>query len=253
MTSRRELYAAGEPFGDSATRSKPFGRVYGGGGGGGGTSTTQMTIPDELKPAAQSLSKIATQVGNTSYTPYAGQGVADLNGYQTQGMNLVANRALNGSQTMNNAEGSLNQFIQGGQTNPYLDKMVQKAQDSVMSNMNTAMANSGSFGNSGVQQATAQGLGDVATQMYGNAYNTDQANRMQAIGMAQTFGNQAYQDASQLMNAGQTAYNNAQDKLDFNYQQYQNQTDYPIKQLGALSGVISGNSGSTTTQTGGGK
>lgn len=33
--SRRDLYAMGEPIGESATRIKPGGRVYGGGGGGG--------------------------------------------------------------------------------------------------------------------------------------------------------------------------------------------------------------------------
>ena len=257
MTSRRELYAMGEPFGDSATQEKPFGRIYGGGGGGGGTSTssTAATIPEELKPAAQSLSRIATQVANTPYQAYQGQGVADLNQMQQAAMGLTANRALSGSQTINNAESALNQFIQGGNTNPYLDKMVQKAQDSVVSNFNTGAVNSGSFGNSGLQETLARGLGDVATNMYGNAYNTDQANRMQAIGQAQTFGNQAYQDASQLFNMGQQAYNNQQDKLDFGYQQYLNQQDYPLKQMQALTGVLGQNMGSTTTttQSGGGK
>ena len=40
--SRQQLYALGEPFGDSATQVKPGGqgRIYGGGGGGGGSSTT---------------------------------------------------------------------------------------------------------------------------------------------------------------------------------------------------------------------
>ena len=35
MISRRDLYAFGEPFGNSSTRKKLFGRVYGGGGDGG--------------------------------------------------------------------------------------------------------------------------------------------------------------------------------------------------------------------------
>ncbi len=56
-------------------------------------------------------------------------------------------------------------------TNPYLDQMVQRAQDSVKSNINTAAINSGSFGNSGVQEMMQRGLGDVATQMYGQDYN----------------------------------------------------------------------------------
>lgn len=44
--SRRELYALGEPIGESATRTKPGGLVYGGGGGGGPvTNWPDMTNP----------------------------------------------------------------------------------------------------------------------------------------------------------------------------------------------------------------
>ena len=39
MISKRQLYAMGEPLGDSATSYKPGGRVYGGGGSGGGNSS----------------------------------------------------------------------------------------------------------------------------------------------------------------------------------------------------------------------
>jgi hypothetical protein len=40
--SRRDLYAMGEPFGDSATQRKAGGgRIYGGGGSGGGGGGSQ--------------------------------------------------------------------------------------------------------------------------------------------------------------------------------------------------------------------
>jgi len=252
VISKRQLYAAGETYGESATHAKPFGRVYGGGGGGGSSTTTPL-IPDELKPAAQSLSKIATQVGNTPYQQFTGTGVVGLNDTQNQALQMVQDRAANGSPIMDQANQTLTGMLQGGQTNPYLDSMVKKAQDSVMSNMNGAYANSGSFGNAGLQQQTGQALGDVASQMYGNAYNTDRANQMQALGMAQSYGNQGYQDAQQLLNAGNTAQNNAQDQADFGYQQFLNQQNYPLQQLSALSGTLSGQMGSQTTQQGGGK
>ncbi len=35
MISKRQLYAMGEPLGDSSTSLKPGGHVYGGGGSGG--------------------------------------------------------------------------------------------------------------------------------------------------------------------------------------------------------------------------
>lgn len=247
--SRRELYAVGEPLGDSATRIEPGRRIMG--GGGGGSSTTTPSIPAELKPLANLYVQQAQNIAQTPWQGYQGQRYADLNGTQNLGIGMIQNRALNGSQTMNNAEGALNQFIQGGNTNPYLDQMVSKAQNQVKSNFMNSAISSGSFGNSGLQQQYGQGLADIATQMYGNAYAQDQANRMTAINMAPTFGNAAYQDAGQLINAGNLQQNNAQQKLDFGYQQFQDAQNYPFKQLQATGGVIGQNMGSTTTQSGG--
>lgn len=240
-----------------------------GGGGSSGTSTTVASIAPEFKPLAALYTQQATNIANTPFQTYGGQRYADLNQTQNMGLGMVQNRALNGSTTMDNAENSLNQFISGGNTNPYLDAMVKKAQTSVVDNFNNmtkpqveaAMRNSGSFGNSGYQQlmqtqqkAAGQQMSDIATQMYGNAYNADQGNRMQAIGMAPTFGNAPYQDASQLLNAGNIQQQQQQQNLDFGYNQFQQAQDYPFKQLQATGNVVQGGTGSSTTsnQSGGG-
>lgn len=224
------------------------------GGGGGGTSTTTQSIPSELKPLATAYTDKAINLGNQGFTPYGGQRFADLNTTQNLGLGMVQNRALNGSATMNNAEGNLNQMM-GGQQNPYLDAMVNKAQANVLGNANAAAGRSGSFGNSGIAEAAARQMGDVATSMYGGAYESDQGRRMQAIGMAPTFGDAAYKDASQLMNAGQVMQDQQQQGLDFNYGQFQEAQNLPYKQLAGMSGVFGSNLGasSTTTQSGGGK
>lgn len=250
--SRRDLYAAGEPFGAGCTRMDGGRRIYGGGGG-GSTSTSTPVIAEEFKPLANLYTQQATQLANTPWQAYGGQRYADLNNTQQAGIGMIQDRAMNGSATMGNAESNLNKFIQGGNTNPYLDQMVQKAQDSVKSNFNTSAVNSGSFGNSGLQQQYAAGLTDVATQMYGNAYNTDQSNRMQAIGMAPTFGNAAYQDAGQLINAGNLQQQQQQNNLDFGFQQYQDAQNTPYKKLQTIGGVVGQAQGSTSTTSGGGK
>lgn len=242
-------------------------KVSGGKGGGGGSSTTMPTIPNELKPLANRYAGLAIDYSNKPFQGFEGQRFADLNPYQNQALDMVQQRATQGSQTVSNAEGALNQFIQGGQTNPYLDQMVQKAQGSVADQWNlmtkpqmeSAMVRSGSFGNEGLmrmqqqqQKAAAQQMSDIATSMYGNAYETDKGRQMQAVGMAPTFGQQAYQDAGQLLNAGNIQQNQQQQGLDFAFDQFQAQQDYPIKQLQAMSGVLGQNTGSTTTQKGGG-
>lgn len=235
-------------------------------GGGGGSSSTERLIPDELKGAATTYSQLVTQLGQTPFQAYTGQGVAPLNQYQNQALGMIQDRAANGSPLLDTANQTLTGLL-GDNTNPYLDQQVANAQKSVTNAYNnvqrpqqtSAMVNSGSFGNSGLQQQQnfadsqlQQNLGDIATSMYGNAYNTNQANKLAALGMAQGYGNQAYTDAGQLLNAGNTAYNQAQDQADFQYQQYQNQQDYPLKQISAIGGGLNNMSGSKTTQSGGG-
>lgn len=221
--------------------------------GGGGGSTTTQSIPNELKPLAKEYAAKAMDLSNDPYNPYTSQRFEDLNASQNQGLQSMMQRAQGGSGTINNAEGQLNQIIQGGQTNPYLDQMVGKAQDSVRSQFNTGAVNSGSFGNSGLQEQFQQGLGDVATQMYGQAYETDRNRQMQGIGLAQQFGNQAYTDAEQMLKAGQIQQDQDQQNLDFNYQQFQEKENLPYKQLAAMSGVFSsGLGGQTTSKTSGG-
>lgn len=226
------------------------------GGGGGGSSTTQNSIDARFDPLIDYATQAAKGVQESGYTPYTGQRYADLNSTQQAGLSAITNRATNGDPTMTQANQTLQQTLAGGNTNPYLDSMVQKAQTGVMGNMAALQARSGSFGNSGIAEQGAKQMGDIATSMYGNAYNTDRANQMAALQLAPTYGNQAYTDAEQLMKAGQTVQNQDQQQKDFNYQQFTDQQNLPYKQMAAYSGLL-GSSGatgsSTTTQSGGGK
>lgn len=217
------------------------------GGGGGGTSTTTQNIPDELKPLASAYTSKAIDLGNQGYVPYTAQRYADLNGLQYQGIGMAANRALNGSQTIDNAESSLNQMI-SGQQNPYLDANVNRALDSVQGRVNSQFSGS-NYGTTANQETLARSLGDTAASMYGNAYESDANRRLNAIGQAQTFGNQAYQDASQLRSAGQQLQDQLQQQYDFNYQQFQDQQNLPYRQLAAMSGVFGSNLGGSSTTT----
>ena len=162
---------------------------------------------------------------------------------------MIANRATGGDPTMRQATSTLQNTLQGGNTNPYLDAMVQKSQDSVIRNMNQQAARSGSFGNSGIAQAGAEQMGDIATQMYGNAYNTDRANQMAALSLAPTYGNQAYSDAAQLMKVGQTQQDQEQQARDFAYQQFQDRQNDPYKKMAAYSGLLGASSATAQTQT----
>ena len=256
MISKRQLYEAGEPLGNSATRTKPGGRIYGGGGSGGGGSTTTNTPDPRFNQLIDYATQMAGKVNSAGFTPYGGQRFEDMNNTQRAGIDMITQRATGGDPTMNQANETLQQTLKGGNTNPYLDAMVNKAQTGVMANMGALQARSGSFGNSGIAQNGAQQMGDIATQMYGNAYNTDRANQMAALNLAPQYGNQKYTDAAQLMKAGGQVQDQAQQNKDFQYNQFQEQQNLPYKQMAAYSGLLgsAGSTGtSTTTQQGGGK
>lgn len=267
MTSRRQLYAVEMPFGDSATRHCA-GRVIYGGGGGGGKSTTSQGLDPRLYPLVDTFTSQAQQVANTPWQGYTGDRFAGMNSDQTQALDMIRQQA--GSGVQGQAESALGSFLQGGQENPYLTQQIQKAQAEtadaynrqVRPNQVMQAVQSGSFGNATLMDAQAkqdsqlqQNLGDIASSMRFNAYNTDQANKMQALGMSPAIQQAGYTNAGQLLNAGNLQQNQAQDKADFQYQQFQDQQNDPYKKLQAMSGVFGtpGFQTQTTTQSGGGK
>lgn len=280
--SRRQLYAMGEPFGESATREEAGRRIYGGGGGGGSSSTTTPMIAPELQPLARLYTQQAEQLAATPWQSYGGQRFADMNSTQNLGVGMIQDRALNGDATVNAGANYLRSSLNSGptaatanpyaqQNNPYLQDAVNKAQASVLGNAQAAAARSGSFGNSGIAEAAAKQMGDVASQMYGNAWsqqaqlaeqgasrndaavNNWRANNLNAAQLGLSYGNQAYQDAGQLLNAGNLQQQQQQQKLDFGYQQFQDAQNNPYKKLQTIGSVVGQSQGSTTTSSGGGK
>jgi len=98
--SRRELYALGEPLGDSATYRKAGGLVLGDGGGGGGSApapdkTTQVSeLPDWARPYAKdTLAKGAalTDINQNPYQTYGANRIAGFSPMQQQSFQGAAN------------------------------------------------------------------------------------------------------------------------------------------------------------------
>lgn len=222
--------------------------------GGGGGSTTTTELAPELRPLATAYTNRAIELSNNQFTPYGGQRFADFTPTQQQGFSMATQRALGGSPVLDQANQTLTQTLQGGQTNPFLDQMVGRAQQSLIPQQDLLRSRSGSFGNSGVEEANTRAMGDIATQMYGQAYEGDRQRQMQALGLAPTYGNQAYQDAAQLLNVGGMQQGLNQQRADFAYEQFQDAQNQPYRNLQVLGAPFSqGFGGVTTTSGGGGK
>jgi hypothetical protein len=231
--SRRELYALGEPFGDSATHKVAGGRIiYGGGGGGKQPSNTTQTqeLPAWAIPYAKDvLAKGAalTNINNNPYVKYGGERLAGFDpmqqqsfagargmqvapqiGQATQYATQAGRYAPVGQQyTGANVGQYMNPFLENALA-PQLRKaaeagrMAQQEQAAKAVGMGAFGGTRGALQQSMVDQNTRQNLSDINAQGYSDAFNqaagmfnTDQARRIQEA----QFGNSAQQQAAGLL------------------------------------------------------
>ena len=99
--SRRELYALGEPLGDSSTYRKLDGKLVLGDGGGGGSSqpsqTTQVAdLPDWAKPTAERTLKKTEALTETPYQAYGGYRIAGFSPMQLQAQQAASQMGTSG-------------------------------------------------------------------------------------------------------------------------------------------------------------
>lgn len=243
------------------------GILGGGGGGGEQASTTTQDVPAWARPYLQSYMQQGANIGRGQWSPYTGQRYTGNNAYQNAGIEQQAQQAQGGSAVNNAASANLTGTLNGdylSSGNPYLTQQIDKAQGDVVRNYNLTarprqdqmMARSGSFGNSGVAQASQEedrnlqdNLSNISVQMRGADYTNERNRQMQAAGLAPGAAQAGYNDSQQLYNAGTAQNQPAQQNMDFAYQQWTDQQNDPYKRLTAQGAPFGANLGGVTTST----
>lgn len=198
------------------------------------STTTQVTEPPAfIKPYMQygaQQAKDLYQTGGPQY--YPGNTVVPFSSQTEQALGLTEQRALNGSPVVNAAQdyatrtlagdptsqfgGASNPWATqanpygsasnpyanaanpyGSDTNPYLDATFNRAADSVQQRLQSGFAGSGR-NIEAARPAAADELNDLATRIYGGAYDAERNRQLQ------------YQQ--QLTGIGATGYENAQNR-----------------------------------------
>lgn len=232
---------------------------------------TQTTRPPEYAiPYINSgLQNINTMLQQGGPQQYGGPTVVPFSQQTNQALNMQQDRALAGSPVVDAAQGFTTDLLGGnsplagmaeGGENPYLDATFDQAAGAVNRNLDTVLARSGRDVNANMG-ARADQLGDLATKIYGGAYEND-ANRrlsaastlgsqqLSAAGQAIPLANQDYFDIGQLRNVGGQVENLAgqyqQDAMRrFNFEQ-----NRPENALNAYLSRLSGQPlGQSNTQT----
>jgi len=243
--SRRQLYAMGEPLGDSVTRRKAGGGLVLGDGGGGnnntGTTSTSSNIPDWALGYAKDTLYNASQVTDLQQNPYKTYEAPRVAGFAP-----LQEQAQYGAANMSGGPQAFQQNI-GSYMSPYMQNVVdvqkQEAarQSGILGTQQQAQAaQAGAFGGGRDAIMRAERERNLGQQM----------NQIQAQGSQAAYdqaANQFRQGLTQdvAINQLQNQYGGqqqqlAQKGLDIGYQDFLNQQNYPYKQLGFMSDMLRG-------------
>lgn len=171
-----------------------------------GNTTNTQTPPQYMYPyigTALGQAGNLLQTGGPKY--YPGQQVASFNPAQQAAM----------SGTLN-----LDKNLMQGSGNPYENAMFNQAAQSTQGQLASEFAGSGRD-ITGSMPLRAQQLNQLGTDFYGQNYQNDIQNAMQAANQRLGIGNQIQNQSQNLINASQNAYNYNQKLPYTNLQQYE--------------------------------
>lgn len=166
-------------------------------GGGGGNEITRIEPPSYQLPYLQSGLAGAQGLYNQGgrVVPFAPQTEAALQG--------IATRASQGSPLVGTAQNYAQQTLQGGflGSNPYLDATFNKAALATQNALDSQYARAGRNVRAG-EPIRAQQLNDLATSIYGGAYENERNRQQQVLPLAAPLANQDYADLDRLRGVG---------------------------------------------------
>lgn len=241
--------------------------------GGGGNSvqpvgqqtTVQKSEPWEgQKPYLNDTFIRAEQVANKPIEYYPGSTVTPFSGQTETALQAAEKRAVDGSPIQDMGREQMAQTLSGGylNANPHLDAMYNRAARPVAENFRDAVspgitggaARAGRYGSGMYQdmQSKAQDnlgrtLGEMGTDIYGRAYESERGRMNDAIMAAPQYAQADYNDIAQLANVGSQREGLANQYLQDAIQRWNFAQNEPASRLGNYASMIQGNYGRTET------
>lgn len=244
-------------------------------------SNTQS--PDWWQAASQALISKASQVAGQPYQTYSGPRIAGLDPLQSgaidkaddyiPGVNSTfdsAKSSISGAGELFN-EADMNKFM-----SPYKDNVVNRIaelggrnlSENLLPAVNDTFIKAGQFGSSRNADFTLRALRDTNESVLGQQANTLESAQKDAMGnyqdamarqlssgqslgaLGQIAGNENRNQLEEMMKLGTVGQGQTQANLDLATKDFENQTNYPLKQLETLNSILRGygaNLGTTTT------
>lgn len=124
--------------------------------------------------------------------------------WEEAALSATAGRAMTGSPLLGLGQDMVGATAAGAfqGSNPFLDAMFERSAAQVAPNINAMFSKSGRYGSGAHADAMSRGLNDLATDMYGGAYESERSRMFDAAKMAPYMASQDYTDLDRLMSAG---------------------------------------------------
>lgn len=238
----------------------------------GGSSTT-TTQPNEFQiPYLKDIYNISQGMSQYPVSYYPGTTTAGFAPAQQYAQQATANRAITGSPLLGTSQAETMKTMQGDYlnpaSNPWLAKTYETAArnatqtfgESTMPEIRRMAMGAGAYGGSrqGVAEGVAMGrfgdtLGNIATGIYGPAYQQERGLQTQATQFAPQLAQQDYYDIGRLAAVGEEQQAMQQAQVDEAIKRWEFSQLEPWQRLGMYSNLITGDVGGTTSSMRSGK
>ena len=178
---------------------------------------------------------------------FPGSTVAGFSPMQTQANQRLFNQAM-GSRVAPTASSYFQSVLGGPQMNPYIDKMADRIsrqyQETVQPRIDSMFRGANAGGGSAHALATGRAgmsLGDSLANLYSRSYESDQARKMQALGMTPTIQQAEFAPFFAARDAGQYGQDQQQREIDaavarHNYESGGGAADWLTQYVNAILG-----------------
>ena len=208
-------------------------------------TTTSSTEPSEfIKPYYTQAINSAQELYENPNAPsfFPNNTYVDFAPETNTALQLASARAIQGNPLLGSSQQEINKILSGDYldptTNPYSQALFNQMAGDVTSQVNSQFTNAGRFGSGANQEILARSLGELGNKVYGDQYNQERANMVNATQIAPQLGEMDYNDIGKLQQIGQEKESLEMAKLQDAIARYDYDQTQPYQKLNQYLGSL---------------
>ena len=208
-------------------------------------TTTTSTEPSEfIKPYYTQAINSAQELYENPNAPsfFPNNTYVDFAPETNTALQLASARAIQGNPLLGSSQQEINKILSGDYldptSNPYAQSVYNQMAGDVTSQVNSQFTNAGRFGSGANQEILARSLGELGNKFYGDQYNQERSNMVNATQIAPQLGEMDYNDIAKLQQIGQEKESLEMAKLQDAIARYDYDQTQPYQKLNQYLGSL---------------